>query len=462
MNVVKSQVVRIFLLLLMGLGIGVISDAQEIKIKSFSMQMEPMTVPMQRKDNNGNICALVKVIIPTSRVVFEGSLIGKCDFKTSEYWCYLAPGSKFLKVKYPGCNPLMVRFESLIGGGVKGSMIYELVLSVPDGKTKQGQPLKLITGYETPSMFPYGFYNENKWRYGEVNIPDTLDVYLNLKDGNAFDGHWAVGNNSKEMENILLGNVEEGDVITLSPRNTTSYMTEKITVTREHLAAKEISTGVYRKRGDFKCIVKDAYTGNPVSEVKVEILNITSYSFASNIDKNKKYVLEKESTSDLNGTLSFKNAVVGTVYGLSFSDKDGYLNPGWQFLGIIKKPVDVRFIENNIATLEFMPTILKGIVKDGKKAIPKARIDCKSLYGDVFLTDETGSFDILGYINEGITISAPGYKTLVLYFKELPYTYDFNSKRPIPDEVNIKLKKGDPSEKLYCDYDLVKNKVIYQ
>ncbi len=461
MNVVKSQVVRIFLLLLMVLGIGVISDAQEIKIKSFSMQMEPMTVPMQRKDNNGNICALVKVIIPTSRVVFEGSLIGKCDFKTSEYWCYLAPGSKFLKVKYPGCNPLMVRFESLIGGGVKGSMIYELVLSVPDGKTKQGQPLKLITGFETPSMFPYGFYNENKWRYGEVSIPDTLDVYLNLKDGNAFDGHWSVGNNSKDMENILLGNVEEGDVITLSPRNSTSYMTEKITVTREHLAAKEILAGVYRKRGVLKCVIKDAHTGKPIPGVKAEILNITSYSFASNIDKNKKYVLQEESKSDLNGKLSFNNAIFGTEYGLSFSDKDGYLNPGWQVYDIVKKPVDVRFSENNIVELELSPAVLKGVVKDGKNGIPKAKIECKSLYGETFYTDETGNFNISGYINEGITVSAPCYKTLVLYFKRLPYIYDFNTERQIPENINIKLKKGDPSEKLYCDYDLVKNKVIY-
>lgn len=426
------------------------------------MQMEPMTVPMQRKDNNGNICALVKVIIPTSKAVFEGSLIGNCDFKTSEYWCYLSPGSKFLKVKYPGCNPLMVRFESLIGGGVKGSMIYELVLSVPDGKTKQGQPLKLITGYETPSMFPYGFYNENKWRYGEVNIPDTLDVYLNLKDGNAFDGHWAVGNNSKEMENILLGNVEEGDVITLSPRKFTSYMTESITVTREHLAAKEISEGVYRQRGDIGCVVKDAITGNPIPSVELNLGFSDAFDFTAGIKADKKYKFKGSAVSDENGLLVFNNAVYGFTYDLYFDDVDGYLNPGWKVYSLFKKPLILKFDESKLYEFRLDPAVLKGVIKDGKNGIPKAKIECKSLYGDTFYTDETGNFNISGYKNEGITVSAPGYKTLVLYFKRLPYIEDYKTKQPIPMEVNIKLKKGDPSEKLYCDYDFVKNKVIYQ
>lgn len=93
---------------------GLFANGQEIMIKSFSLQMEPMTVPMQRTDANGNVCALVKVIIPNAQASFEGSLIGDCDYKTSEYWCYLSPGSKQLRVKYPNCEPLMVNFEKIL------------------------------------------------------------------------------------------------------------------------------------------------------------------------------------------------------------------------------------------------------------------------------------------------------------------------------------------------------------
>ena len=50
--------------------------AQDITQKAFYMLMAPMTVPMQRKDNKGNIRALVKEVRPSGRASFEGSLCG--------------------------------------------------------------------------------------------------------------------------------------------------------------------------------------------------------------------------------------------------------------------------------------------------------------------------------------------------------------------------------------------------
>jgi hypothetical protein len=114
-------------------------DAHEIKIKSFSIQMEPMTVPMQRKDNNGAVCALIKVFVPNDIASFEGSLIGNCDYKTSEYWCYLSPGSKHIKIKYPNCEPLLINFVDFIGSGVKEAQVYELHLEFPTIVYSQNQ-----------------------------------------------------------------------------------------------------------------------------------------------------------------------------------------------------------------------------------------------------------------------------------------------------------------------------------
>ena len=117
--------------ILVVLGIILVSsidvNAQEIKVKSFSLQMEPMTVPMQRTDANGNVCALVKVIMPHSSVSFEGNIIGECKYKVAEYWCYLSPGSKHMKVKISDCEPLMVKFEYPL----ETKHIYELVLAIP-------------------------------------------------------------------------------------------------------------------------------------------------------------------------------------------------------------------------------------------------------------------------------------------------------------------------------------------
>ena len=128
-NVVDKSIVRTLLFVLIALT-PFLAGADEIRIKSFSMQMEPMTVEMQRKDNNGEVCALVKVIIPTAQATFEGNLIGRSDYKTSEYWCYLSPGSKQLKVKYPNCEPLMIDISDSNAKGIKGKTIYQLVISV--------------------------------------------------------------------------------------------------------------------------------------------------------------------------------------------------------------------------------------------------------------------------------------------------------------------------------------------
>lgn len=123
--------IRNILIALLCICCTLAADAVEMKVKSFAVLMEVMSVPMQRTDNNGEVCALVKVIIPTAQAAFEGNVIGTCDYKTSEYWCFLSPGSKRLKIKYPGCEPLLVDFTELFGSGVQSKKIYELSIIVP-------------------------------------------------------------------------------------------------------------------------------------------------------------------------------------------------------------------------------------------------------------------------------------------------------------------------------------------
>lgn len=106
-------------------------DAQELKLESVTMEMMTQTMSAQRKDLNGEVCALVKVIMPGDKVVFEGNVIGDYPYKTSEYWCYLSPGTKTLKIKYPNLRPLIVDFTEFFGSGLKGHRIYNIVVQVP-------------------------------------------------------------------------------------------------------------------------------------------------------------------------------------------------------------------------------------------------------------------------------------------------------------------------------------------
>lgn len=122
------RIIITFVIVMLG---GAYNNAQELKLESVAMETMTQTVPIQRKDLNGQVCALVKVIMPGEKVVFEGSVIGECPYKTSEYWCYLSPGTKSLKIKYPNLNPLLVDFTEYFGSGVKSNRIYNIVVKVP-------------------------------------------------------------------------------------------------------------------------------------------------------------------------------------------------------------------------------------------------------------------------------------------------------------------------------------------
>lgn len=103
------------------------SLAQDLKIVSFEQRSEPMTFPMQQRDLNGNICALVKVQLPTPGCKFEGNVIDY-KFEVSEYWVYLSDGSHNLNIKCPGQATLFVNFAEYGISEVSSKGIYYLLL----------------------------------------------------------------------------------------------------------------------------------------------------------------------------------------------------------------------------------------------------------------------------------------------------------------------------------------------
>ncbi len=148
-------------------SLAITSYGQEIKVKSFSMQMEPMTVPMQRKDNNGDVlvsafavesiridkvceannmdlsartnprqdlngknCALIKVYLPIAGVRFQGNVIGEVTYLGSEYWVYISEGTKEFRINSPSANPIHVNFTEWGIEKTVGSNVYEIYCSI--------------------------------------------------------------------------------------------------------------------------------------------------------------------------------------------------------------------------------------------------------------------------------------------------------------------------------------------
>lgn len=120
----KWQVLLFVLSLLFG---AYPSFAQDLHVVSFEQRMEPMTVLMQQRDLNGDICALVKVQLPTPGCKFEGNVIAS-RFEVSEYWVYLSGGSRYLNIKCPGHPTLFVDFSQYDISGVSSKSIYYLQL----------------------------------------------------------------------------------------------------------------------------------------------------------------------------------------------------------------------------------------------------------------------------------------------------------------------------------------------
>lgn len=114
--------------------------AQEIQVKRFAETQEINWAPKQRRDNNGVICALVRVVVPLNNdVLFQGNVIGEIAYRGNEYCVYLSEGSRYLGIHYPGCETLFVDFKSLGYDGLHSKRVYELVLTLPD-ELRYGMP----------------------------------------------------------------------------------------------------------------------------------------------------------------------------------------------------------------------------------------------------------------------------------------------------------------------------------
>lgn len=264
--------------------------AQEIKVKSFSMQMEPMTIPIQRKDNNGNICALVKVIIPDSKAVFEGNLVGRCDYKTSEYWCYLTPGSKHLKIKYPSTQPLLVDFENLIGSGLKGQMIYELYIELPIKSPADFTfPLKgEIIRIESP--------NEKGLDYGEKipYVPGYI-LYKNYNDGQ-YEEKWEVRYGQFSISHIRIG-----DKLTVIA-NDKRYESTTREIEKDDIGSDFIFH-IFKKKIPLYGRLVDSESGEPLIGAEVS---------AGNRYKNIKWF-----KTDENGKFCIDGLIIDEIYSLN-------------------------------------------------------------------------------------------------------------------------------------------------
>lgn len=103
---------------------------QDIKVVSFKQLTTDMTarIDAPMKDQNGEVCAIIKVVTNETGFVWEPDGLGiiAAPRKTGEYWLYLPRGAQRLTIKHPDYGVLR-NFKYPVP--IESAMVYELILN---------------------------------------------------------------------------------------------------------------------------------------------------------------------------------------------------------------------------------------------------------------------------------------------------------------------------------------------
>ena len=85
--------------------IGFVSEAQRLSVQSFRKLENDLSARGSegRTDQNGDRCAIIKIVTTERNFVFEPDALGTMgtEQKTGEIWLYVPYGAKRLTIKHP-------------------------------------------------------------------------------------------------------------------------------------------------------------------------------------------------------------------------------------------------------------------------------------------------------------------------------------------------------------------------
>lgn len=106
-----------------------VAAAQELIVRSMTEVSNDISASQyERKDLNGQACALVKIQMVGAIKRVEGNVIGKVVNRDTEKWVYLTAGTKEMKIIPENFLPLQVKFSDYGIKQLKSKVTYVLVL----------------------------------------------------------------------------------------------------------------------------------------------------------------------------------------------------------------------------------------------------------------------------------------------------------------------------------------------
>ena len=103
--------------------------SQQVSVVSFTETSDFIPGADQRRDFNGDLCALVKIQVVDEVTDVEGNVMGDIMVKGVEKWVYMAKGSKKANIHLKNHLPVNVEFNQYKVKALQGNRVYVLVLA---------------------------------------------------------------------------------------------------------------------------------------------------------------------------------------------------------------------------------------------------------------------------------------------------------------------------------------------
>ena len=108
--------------------------AQNLKVEKITQIEDTGTNIEFPTDLNGNKCVLIKVGLKNESVTFEGNVVGTPSHSDGTYFVFLSPNSKYLNIKYPSEEPLMIRFRDYNVTVLPSGSVFRIDINEPSGE----------------------------------------------------------------------------------------------------------------------------------------------------------------------------------------------------------------------------------------------------------------------------------------------------------------------------------------
>lgn len=125
------------LLLFLFLGMFVVEAQNKIQVTSFQRMETDVTarVTAPRNDQNGDVCALIRIVTTAKDLMFEADALGITarENKTGEIWLYVPHGARRISIMHNDYGVLRNYFYPDI---IEKAAVYEMELGVGDAMQK--------------------------------------------------------------------------------------------------------------------------------------------------------------------------------------------------------------------------------------------------------------------------------------------------------------------------------------